>query len=217
MFMVALGLPAAPRTCAGSACRCSPLAAATGWARIYRGRRRQHRRHRGRDAQVGAAPRLHGRAAVAQFRQGGRRSPPACGRRAASRASFRAWTPTCSIPPRCWIDMLAHWRDGADVVYAVSPTAPRRGPVKRWGSRAFYRLINAFERFEVPADAGDFRLMDRAWSTPCWPARAQPLHEGPVRLGRLQGRGAALPARAARRTGAATSTAATCWACRSTA
>jgi hypothetical protein len=30
------------------------------------------------------------------------------------------------------------------------------------GSRAFYRLINAFERFEVPADGGDFRLMDRA-------------------------------------------------------
>jgi glycosyltransferase involved in cell wall biosynthesis len=58
--------------------------------------------------------------------------------------------------------MLAHWRDGADVVYAVKANRSDEGPVKKIGSRAFYRLINAFERFEVPADGGDFRLMDRA-------------------------------------------------------
>jgi glycosyltransferase involved in cell wall biosynthesis len=65
-------------------------------------------------------------------------------------------------PPRLLEDMLAHWRDGADVVYAVKATRADEGTVKRLGSRAFYRLLNAFERFEVPADGGDFRLMDRA-------------------------------------------------------
>jgi glycosyltransferase involved in cell wall biosynthesis len=65
-------------------------------------------------------------------------------------------------PPRLLEDMLVHWRDGADVVYAVKANRADEGPVKRWGSRAFYRLLNAFERFEVPADGGDFRLMDRA-------------------------------------------------------
>lgn len=41
---------------------------------------------------------------------------------------------------------------------------PRRdeGLFKRLGARWFYRLVNAGARFQVPADAGDFRLMDRA-------------------------------------------------------
>lgn len=65
-------------------------------------------------------------------------------------------------PPRLLEDMLAHWRQGADVVYAVRANRDDEGFIKRWGTRAFYRLLNAFEGFEVPADGGDFRLMDRA-------------------------------------------------------
>jgi glycosyltransferase involved in cell wall biosynthesis len=65
-------------------------------------------------------------------------------------------------PPRLLEDMLAHWRQGADVVYAVRANRDDEGLVKRWGTRAFYRLLNAFEGFEVPPDGGDFRLMDRA-------------------------------------------------------
>jgi len=65
-------------------------------------------------------------------------------------------------PPRLLEDMLAHWREGADVVYAVRANRDDEGFVKRWGTRAFYRLLNAFEGFEVPPDGGDFRLMDRA-------------------------------------------------------
>ncbi|GAC1532746.1 MAG: glycosyltransferase family 2 protein [Ramlibacter sp.] len=65
-------------------------------------------------------------------------------------------------PPRLLEDMLAHWRQGADVVYAVRANRDDEGVVKRWGTRAFYRLLNAFEGFEVPPDGGDFRLMDRA-------------------------------------------------------
>jgi polyisoprenyl-phosphate glycosyltransferase len=35
------------------------------------------------------------------------------------------------------------------------------GLLKRLGARWFYRLVNAGGRFQVPPDAGDFRLMDR--------------------------------------------------------
>ena len=65
-------------------------------------------------------------------------------------------------PPRLLEDMLAHWRQGADVVYAVRANRDDENFIKRVGTRAFYRLLNAFEGFEVPPDGGDFRLMDRA-------------------------------------------------------
>ncbi|WP_343631665.1 glycosyltransferase family 2 protein [Roseateles sp.] len=53
------------------------------------------------------------------------------------------------------------WRRGADMVYAVREHRDDEGPLKRWGSRGFYGLLNRGARFAVPADAGDFRLMDR--------------------------------------------------------
>jgi glycosyltransferase involved in cell wall biosynthesis len=61
-----------------------------------------------------------------------------------------------------WIErMLEHWQQGADVAYMVRECRRDEAAFKRWGSRLFYRLINASHRFEVPAGAGDFRLMDR--------------------------------------------------------
>lgn len=58
--------------------------------------------------------------------------------------------------------MLAQWQQGYDVVYAVREHRRDEGLFKRLGARWFYRLVNAGARFQVPADAGDFRLMDRA-------------------------------------------------------
>lgn len=58
--------------------------------------------------------------------------------------------------------MLAQWQQGYDVVYAVREHRRDEGLLKRLGARWFYRLVNAGARFQVPADAGDFRLMDRA-------------------------------------------------------
>lgn len=57
--------------------------------------------------------------------------------------------------------LLDRWRDGADTAYAVRQSRDDEGFFKRLGSRAFYTLVNAADRFEVPAGAGDFRLMDR--------------------------------------------------------
>ena len=59
-------------------------------------------------------------------------------------------------------DFVARWCHGADVVYAVRANRDDESTFKRIGARLFYRLVNAADRFEVPAGAGDFRLMDRA-------------------------------------------------------
>jgi glycosyltransferase involved in cell wall biosynthesis len=65
-------------------------------------------------------------------------------------------------PPALIGDMLARWRDGADVVYAVREDRSDEPFLKRFGTDMFYRLINAVDRFQVPEGAGDFRLMDRS-------------------------------------------------------
>jgi len=65
-------------------------------------------------------------------------------------------------PPALIPTLLSHWQRGADVVYAVRAHRHDESALKRWGSRWFYRLVNAADRFELPPDAGDFRLMDRA-------------------------------------------------------
>lgn len=64
-------------------------------------------------------------------------------------------------PPERIADLIEHWRSGSDVVYFFkrSRTGETRG--KGHASRLFYWLINWGGRFEIPPDAGDFRLMDR--------------------------------------------------------
>ena len=57
--------------------------------------------------------------------------------------------------------MVAHWLDGAQVVYAVREARDDESLMKRLGARLFYRMLNASHRFPVPENAGDFRLMDR--------------------------------------------------------
>lgn len=64
-------------------------------------------------------------------------------------------------PPALIPVFVRHWQAGADVVCAVRADRRDEGFLKRWGSRVFYGLLNAADRFEVPADASDFRLMDR--------------------------------------------------------
>jgi glycosyltransferase involved in cell wall biosynthesis len=65
-------------------------------------------------------------------------------------------------PPALLDTFVRHWRAGADVVYAVREDRGAETTFKRTGVHWFYRLINGSDRFDVPAGAGDFRLMDRA-------------------------------------------------------
>jgi polyisoprenyl-phosphate glycosyltransferase len=57
--------------------------------------------------------------------------------------------------------MLASWRDGNDMVYAVRSDRTEESAFKRLGARVFYSLLKLGSSIEIPPHAGDFRLMDR--------------------------------------------------------
>jgi dolichol-phosphate mannosyltransferase len=56
--------------------------------------------------------------------------------------------------------LLAKWREGCDVAYAVRYGRKENG-VKVLLFKAFYRLLNAVSRTPMPVDAGNFGLIDR--------------------------------------------------------
>jgi dolichol-phosphate mannosyltransferase len=58
--------------------------------------------------------------------------------------------------------MLAAWRRGADVVYAVRESREGETAFKVASARWFYRIFAKLARIELAHDSGDFRLMDRA-------------------------------------------------------
>ena len=58
-------------------------------------------------------------------------------------------------------DMLAKWRTGADVVYAIRKTRHDQSSLQISLTAWFYKLVNLGNRVKIPANAGDFRLMDR--------------------------------------------------------
>ncbi len=64
-------------------------------------------------------------------------------------------------PPELIIQLVEKWREGYDVVYAKRRT--RRGEtwLKRFTANAFYRVIGRMSQVPIPADTGDFRLLDR--------------------------------------------------------
>ena len=57
--------------------------------------------------------------------------------------------------------MLAHWREGYDMIYAVRSDRSEEAALKRLGARIFYSLLKFGSSIEIPPHAGDFRLMDR--------------------------------------------------------
>ena len=64
-------------------------------------------------------------------------------------------------PPDLVEPMLQGWRDGADVVYGVRRVRDDQSRLHRRMIKTFYRLINWGSAIDIPAGAGDFRLMDR--------------------------------------------------------
>jgi len=65
-------------------------------------------------------------------------------------------------PPELIPEMIAKWREGFDVVYAARASRRGDGFLKRKSAQSFYRVINAISDVPIPADVGDFRLLDRA-------------------------------------------------------
>ncbi|TVQ35498.1 MAG: glycosyltransferase [Wenzhouxiangella sp.] len=64
-------------------------------------------------------------------------------------------------PPTLIPDMLSRWRDGADIVLAHRALRREDGWFKRVTAAAFYRVMGVLAGSAVPANVGDFRLMDR--------------------------------------------------------
>nr|WP_204342589.1 glycosyltransferase family 2 protein [Micromonospora terminaliae] len=66
-------------------------------------------------------------------------------------------------PPEVIVELLRRARaDGLDVVYAVRADRSRDTRFKRWSAAGYYRLVRRVVGEQVPAQAGDFRLLSRA-------------------------------------------------------
>jgi glycosyltransferase involved in cell wall biosynthesis len=63
-------------------------------------------------------------------------------------------------PPELIIEFVRHWREGYDIVYGVMQGRPERW-FKRATASIFYRLLGRLAKIDVPAAAGDFRLISR--------------------------------------------------------
>lgn len=63
-------------------------------------------------------------------------------------------------PPEIIPEMLERWKAGYHVVLGQRRNRTE-GPLKRFGYWGFYRLLSMLSPFQIPADVGDFCLMDR--------------------------------------------------------
>jgi glycosyltransferase involved in cell wall biosynthesis len=65
-------------------------------------------------------------------------------------------------PPEVIPDLIAKWREGFEVVYAIRESREGETWFKKATAAFFYRLINRITDVNIPLDTGDFRLLDRA-------------------------------------------------------
>jgi glycosyltransferase involved in cell wall biosynthesis len=64
-------------------------------------------------------------------------------------------------PPELIPEMLARWREGFEVVYAVRRRRSGETRLKLMTARWFYRLFGRVSQVPLEHNAGDFRLLDR--------------------------------------------------------
>jgi dolichol-phosphate mannosyltransferase len=64
-------------------------------------------------------------------------------------------------PPELVPQLIARWREGFEVVYARRSGREREGVAKRLLAWGYYRILRRLVGLELPADTGDFCLMDR--------------------------------------------------------
>jgi glycosyltransferase involved in cell wall biosynthesis len=64
-------------------------------------------------------------------------------------------------PPEVILDLIAKWREGYEVVYAVRTEREGESWFKKTTASLFYRLIFRITDVKIPLDTGDFRLLDR--------------------------------------------------------
>ena len=64
-------------------------------------------------------------------------------------------------PPEVVLEMIERWKQGVDVVYGQRRSREGETQFKKITAAAYYRIIRFFSGMALPADTGDFRLMDR--------------------------------------------------------
>jgi polyisoprenyl-phosphate glycosyltransferase len=64
-------------------------------------------------------------------------------------------------PPEVVEQLIAKWEEGYDVVYARRLSRAGESPFKRATAHLFYRVLSRMASIGIPADVGDFRLIDR--------------------------------------------------------
>jgi len=64
-------------------------------------------------------------------------------------------------PPEVIPELIAKWREGYEVVYAVRAGREGESWFKKVTASLFYRLIYRITEVKIPLDSGDFRLLDR--------------------------------------------------------
>lgn len=91
------------------------------------------------------------------------------GKEAATSAGLRKCTGDAAImldadgqhPIETITDFIAKWHSGYKVVIGVRQSNKKEGFIKRFGSKLFYRLLNAVSNGETIPRSTDFRLLDR--------------------------------------------------------
>jgi polyisoprenyl-phosphate glycosyltransferase len=64
-------------------------------------------------------------------------------------------------PPEVVEQLIAKWKEGYEVVYARRLSRAGESRFKRTTAHLFYRVLGSMSSVDIPADVGDFRLIDR--------------------------------------------------------
>jgi len=64
-------------------------------------------------------------------------------------------------PPEVIPQMIAKWREGFDVVFAIRKARVGQSWLSRQQARAFYWVFDKLSEVPLPREVGDFRLLDR--------------------------------------------------------
>jgi polyisoprenyl-phosphate glycosyltransferase len=64
-------------------------------------------------------------------------------------------------PPEVILEMIKKWKEGNEVVYGKRISRKGENVFKKLTAALFYRLLKSMASYDMPVDAGDFRLIDR--------------------------------------------------------
>lgn len=83
------------------------------------------------------------------------------GMHAAAGAAIIVMDADLQDPPEAIVEMIGRWKEGYDIIHARRVSRAGDGAFKRWSAGLFYRLLGRLSAIDIPAEVGDFRLIDR--------------------------------------------------------